>query len=84
MCTPRWSRRFCSLRLQLRAVLHGGDSAVELGDSGMVWNCFFQVRDVEAQGLATHLVRRRILARFHRDGIALALPQRVLRRPRAM
>jgi small-conductance mechanosensitive channel len=57
---------------------------VELGDSGMVFNCFFQVRDIEAQGTAAHHVRKRILARFHRDGFALALPQRVLRRPSTM
>jgi len=57
---------------------------VELGDSGMVFNIFFQVRDVEAQGTAAHFLRKRILARLRKDGVALALPQRVLRRPSTM
>jgi len=53
---------------------------VELSDSGMAFACFFQVRDVEAQATAGHHLRKRILARLRRDGVALALPQRVLRR----
>jgi small-conductance mechanosensitive channel len=51
----------------------------DLGESGMVFQCLFSVRDVEAQLTAGHELRKRILARLRRDGIEVAFPQRVVR-----
>jgi small-conductance mechanosensitive channel len=50
----------------------------DLADSGMVFQCFFHVTDFDAQFLAAHEVRKRIVARLRRDGVAIALAQRVL------
>ena len=41
----------------------------DITDAGQVWNCTFDVKDVEAQGLAGHEVRKRLLARLRRDGL---------------
>jgi small-conductance mechanosensitive channel len=51
---------------------------VDLGDSGMVFHCTVDVRDVEAQARAGHELRKRILARLRREGIEVAYPQRVI------
>ena len=51
----------------------------DLTDAGQVWSCGFQVADVEAQGPAGHEVRKRVLARLRRDGIALGFPARLVR-----
>jgi len=50
----------------------------DLTDAGQVWSCGFQVADVEAQGPAGHEVRKRVLARLRRDGIALGVPARLV------
>jgi small-conductance mechanosensitive channel len=66
------------------ADLHGGKPNVRLIDisvAGQVWSCTFDVKDVEAQGLAGHEVRKRLLARLRRDGIALAVKERVFLLP---
>jgi small-conductance mechanosensitive channel len=66
------------------ADLHDGKPNVRLIDisvAGQVWNCTFDVKDVEAQGLAGHEVRKRLLARLRRDGIALAVKERVFLLP---
>ncbi|HEY6475249.1 MAG TPA: mechanosensitive ion channel domain-containing protein [Polyangia bacterium] len=52
---------------------------VDLNDAGQAWSCGFQVADVEAQGPAGHEVRKRLLARLRRDGIALGVPTRLIR-----
>src|SRR4051812_32588112 len=66
------------------ADLHDGKPSVRLIDislAGQVWNCTFDVKDVEAQALAGHEVRKRLLARLRRDGIALAVKERVFLLP---
>ncbi|HXT95459.1 MAG TPA: mechanosensitive ion channel domain-containing protein [Polyangia bacterium] len=52
---------------------------LDLTDAGQVWTCGLQVADVEAQGLAGHEVRKRLLARLRREGIALGVPARLVR-----
>ena len=44
-------------------------------------DCTVDVKDVEAQALAGHEVRKRLLARLRRDGIALAAKERVFLLP---
>jgi small-conductance mechanosensitive channel len=51
---------------------------VDLTDAGQVWSCGFQVADIEAQGPAGHEVRKRLLSRLRRDGIALGVPARLI------
>jgi len=51
----------------------------DLTDAGQVWSCGFQVADVESQGPAGHEVRKRVLGRLRRDGIALGVPARLVR-----
>jgi len=51
---------------------------VDLADSGIVWSCIVQVRDVGAQGRAGHELRKRILARLRREGVEIPYPQRVI------
>jgi hypothetical protein len=50
----------------------------DLTDAGQVWGCFFQVSDIESQGPAGHEVRKRVLSRLRRDGIALGIPARLV------
>src|SRR5262249_18757780 len=52
---------------------------VDLTDAGQVWSCGVQVADVEAQGDAGHELRKRLLARLRREGIALGVPARLVR-----
>ena len=52
---------------------------IDVTDAGQVWSCGIQVADVEAQGPAGHELRKRLLARLRREGIALGVPARVLR-----
>ncbi len=66
------------------ADLRDGKPSVRLIDislAGQVWNCTFDVKDVEAQALAGHEVRKRLLARLRREGIALAVKERVFLLP---
>jgi len=51
----------------------------DLTDAGQVWSCGLQVADVEAQGPAGHELRKRLLARLRREGIALGVPARLVR-----
>lgn len=48
----------------------------DLTESGQVWSCGFDVRDMEAQGIAGHEVRKRLLDRLSQEGIALGVPER--------
>ncbi len=52
----------------------------DLTDAGQVWGCYFQVADVESQGPAGHELRKRLLNRLRREGIALGVPARLVRR----
>jgi small-conductance mechanosensitive channel len=52
---------------------------VDLTDAGQVWSCGVEVANVEAQGPAGHEVRKRVLSRLRRDGIALGVPARLVR-----
>jgi small-conductance mechanosensitive channel len=52
---------------------------IDLTDSGQVWSCALQVRDVDAQGSVGHELRKRLVDRFARAGIALGVPERRLR-----
>jgi small-conductance mechanosensitive channel len=64
--------------------LKNGKPAVRLADinvGGQVWNCTVDARDVEAQGLAGHELRKRLLARLRHDQIALAVKERVFLLP---
>ena len=66
------------------ADLKDSKPAVRLTDisaAGQVWSCTVDVKDVEAQALAGHEVRKRLLARLRRDGIALAAKERVFLLP---
>jgi small-conductance mechanosensitive channel len=63
---------------------HGGKPVVRLADVtevGQVWNCTFDAKDVEAQALAGHEVRKRLLARLRRENIALAVREMVFLQP---
>jgi len=61
---------------------HGAGSVVvrlvELGDSGMVFHCITDVRDIEAQGRAAHELRKRILVRLRKEGMRIPYPHRVI------
>jgi small-conductance mechanosensitive channel len=48
---------------------------------GQVWNCTVDAKDVEAQGLAGHELRKRLVARLEREKIALAMRERVFLLP---
>jgi small-conductance mechanosensitive channel len=66
------------------ADLRSSKPSVRLTDinaAGQVWNCTVDAKDVEAQALAGHEVRKRLLARLRRDGIALAAKERVFLLP---
>jgi small-conductance mechanosensitive channel len=52
---------------------------VDLTDAGQVWNCIVDVPSFEAQGTAGHEMRKRLLARLAREGIALGIPERIVR-----
>jgi small-conductance mechanosensitive channel len=54
---------------------------IELGPAGMVFLCVVRVRDFEAQGRASHEIRKRIVARLKQEGIDLAYPQHVVHEP---
>jgi small-conductance mechanosensitive channel len=51
---------------------------VEFGQSGLMFQCIIHVRDFDAQGMAAHQVRKRILGRLKREGINLPYPQQVV------
>jgi small-conductance mechanosensitive channel len=62
----------------------GGKLTVRLTDitgAGQVWQCTLDVKDVEAQGLAGHEVRKRLLSRLRRERIALAVKEKVFLLP---
>lgn len=52
---------------------------VDLTDSGQLWSCFLQVRDIDAQGVAGHEIRKRLVTRLGHEGIALGVPERIVR-----
>jgi small-conductance mechanosensitive channel len=53
----------------------------DITDVGQVWHCILDVKDVEAQRLAGHEVRKRLLARLRRERIALAVKEKVFLLP---
>ena len=53
----------------------------DITDAGQVWHCILDVKDVEAQRLAGHEVRKRLLARLRRERIALAVKEKVFLLP---
>jgi small-conductance mechanosensitive channel len=64
--------------------LREGKPVVRLADvteSGQVWHCILDVKDVEAQGQVGHEVRKRLLARLRRERIALAVKEKVFLLP---
>ncbi len=64
--------------------LRGAKPVVRLADitdAGQVWHCILDVKDVEAQKLAGHEVRKRLLARLRRERIALAVKEKVFLLP---
>ncbi len=52
---------------------------VNVNDAGQVWNCIAQVPSFEAQSLAGHELRKRLLARLARERIDLGIPARIFR-----
>jgi small-conductance mechanosensitive channel len=52
---------------------------IDVTDAGQVWSSGVQVADIEAQGPAGHEIRKRLLARLRREGIALGVPTRLMR-----
>jgi small-conductance mechanosensitive channel len=66
------------------AELRDSKPVVRLSDvnvAGQVWSCTVDAKDVEAQALAGHEVRKRLLARLRREKIALAVKERVFLLP---
>jgi len=66
------------------AEMKGAKPVVRLADVtdvGQIWQCTFDATDVEAQGLAGHEVRKRLLARLGREKIALAVREKVFLQP---
>ena len=64
--------------------LRGAKPVVRLADitdAGQVWHCILDVKDVEAQRLAGHEVRKRLLARLRGERIALAVKEKVFLLP---
>jgi small-conductance mechanosensitive channel len=53
----------------------------DITDAGQVWQCVLEVKDVEAQKLAGHEIRKRLLARLRREKIALAVKEKVFLLP---
>jgi hypothetical protein len=53
----------------------------DVTDAGQVWQCTLDVKDVEAQKLAGHEVRKRLLNRLRRERIALAVKEKVFLLP---
>ena len=53
----------------------------ELTEAGQVWRCIVDATDVDAQTLAGHEIRKRLLARLKREGIPLATRERVVVQP---
>ena len=53
----------------------------DLTDAGQIWQCTLDVKDVEAQKLAGHEVRTRLLKRLRRERIALAVKEKVFLLP---
>lgn len=53
----------------------------DVTEAGQVWHCQVDVKDVEAQGLAGHQLRKRLLARLRREKIALAVREKVFLLP---
>jgi small-conductance mechanosensitive channel len=61
--------------------MHGADVAVRLtnfGESGLVFQCSFTVRDFDAQARVGHELRKRLFGRLRREGIEMPYPQRVV------
>jgi small-conductance mechanosensitive channel len=54
---------------------------IDVTDVGQVWQCTFDAKDVEAQALAGHEVRKRLLARLRREKITLAVREKLLLQP---
>ena len=52
---------------------------VNVNDAGQVWNCVAQVPSFEAQSVAGHELRKRLLARLARERIDLGIPARIFR-----
>jgi small-conductance mechanosensitive channel len=66
------------------AELRGGKPVVrlaELSEAGQVWRCTVDATDVDAQAIAGHEIRKRLLARLKREGIPLATKERVVLAP---
>ena len=53
----------------------------ELTDAGQVWRCTLDATDVDAQAIAGHEIRKRLLARLKREGITLTGRERVVVMP---
>ena len=52
---------------------------MNLSDAGQVWSCGVQVAGMEAQGPAGRELRKRLVTRLRREGIALGIPARLIR-----
>ena len=65
---------------ELPALIGGKPAArlTDLTDAGQVWSCGVQVADMESQGPAGHELRKRLLGRLRREGIALGVPARLV------
>jgi len=52
---------------------------VDLTEAGQIWTCFLEVRDMDAQGVVGHALRKRLIERLGREGLALGVPERRVR-----
>ena len=53
----------------------------DVTDAGQVWHCTFDVEGRRGADAAGHEVRKRLLARLHRERIALAAKEKVFLLP---
>jgi small-conductance mechanosensitive channel len=52
---------------------------VDLTDAGQIWTCFLEVGNMDAQGVVGHALRKRLIERLGREGLALGVPERRVR-----
>jgi small-conductance mechanosensitive channel len=51
----------------------------DLTQSGQVWSCIVEVPTFEAQGIAGHELRKRLLLRLAKEHVALGVPERLIK-----
>jgi small-conductance mechanosensitive channel len=52
----------------------------DLNQSGQVWSCIVEVPSFDAQGIAGHELRKRLLTRLANEHVALGVPERLIKK----